>query len=84
VGEQEEPTLLHTVLREEPWTLVVEVALPLAVVVDLDVVRRLASAALLQDGARDLLAFHLLHELGGQSVIAPGQHRGDEGGIPTD
>jgi hypothetical protein len=85
-GEQEEPALLHTVVREELWPPVAEVALPLAVILDLDVVRRLAGAALLQDGMRNLPAFHPLHELGGQAkvVAAPGQYRSDKGGIPID
>jgi hypothetical protein len=42
-----------------------EVALPLAVVEDLDVVRRLATAALLHDGARQPLPLHRVDKLEG-------------------
>jgi hypothetical protein len=48
-GEEEEPAHVHAVLREELRPPVVEVALTFAVIVNLDVVLGLASAALLQD-----------------------------------
>jgi hypothetical protein len=45
VGEKDEPTLMHAVVDEELRPPIVEVAHPLAVIVDLDAVRGLAAAA---------------------------------------
>jgi hypothetical protein len=63
---------------------IAEVALPFAIIVDLNAVLRLANATLLQDGVRHLLTLHCLHELGGQTeaVFEPGQHQGEEGDVP--
>jgi hypothetical protein len=44
-GEKDEPTLMHAVVDEELRPPIVEVAHPLAVIVDLDAVRGLAAAA---------------------------------------
>jgi hypothetical protein len=45
VGEKDEPTLVHAVVDEELQPPIVKVTHPLAVVIDLDVVRELAAAA---------------------------------------
>jgi hypothetical protein len=43
-GEKDEPTLMHAVVDEELRPPIMEVAHPLAVIVDLDAVRGLAAA----------------------------------------
>jgi hypothetical protein len=50
--EEEEPALPHAIVCKELRPPTVEVALPLAVVVDLDVKRQPVAAAFLHDGAR--------------------------------
>jgi hypothetical protein len=84
MGEEEEPTRMHAIVCEELRPPVAEVALPLAVVVNLDTILGLASAAFLQDGVRHLLTLHRLHKLGRQAeaVLAPSKHRDDKGGSP--
>jgi hypothetical protein len=46
-GEEKEPAHMHTVIREELRPLVAEVALPFAVIVNLDMILGLADATLL-------------------------------------
>jgi hypothetical protein len=58
VSEEEEPALMHTVVDEELRPPVVEIAYPLAVIVDLDVVLGLADTAFPQRSICHLLAFH--------------------------
>jgi hypothetical protein len=58
VSEEEEPALMHTVVNVELRPPIAEEADPLAVVVDLNAVLGLASAALLQCSISHLLAFH--------------------------
>jgi hypothetical protein len=66
-GEEEEPTRMNAIVCEELRPPVAEVALPLAIVVNLDTILGLASAAFLQDGVRHLLTLHRLHEMGRQA-----------------
>jgi hypothetical protein len=75
---------VHAVVDEELRPSVMEVALPLAVVVNLDAVRGLAAAALPQIGISHLLAFHRVCKLGrkAEEVLGPGKHRDDAGGPP--
>jgi hypothetical protein len=58
VSEEEQPAPGHAIVDEELRPPITEVALPLAVIVNLDVVRGLAAAALPQIGISHLLAFH--------------------------
>jgi hypothetical protein len=83
-SEEDEPTLVHAIVNEELRPPVVKVAHPLAVVVDLDVVRGLAAAAFPQLGISHLLVFHQAHILGrkAEEVLGTGKHRDDAGG-PT-
>jgi hypothetical protein len=55
---------VHAIVDEELRPPVVEVAHPLAIVVDLDAVHGLAVAALPQFGISHLLVFHRARELG--------------------
>jgi hypothetical protein len=57
-SEEEEPALVHAIVDEELRPPVAEVAYPLAIIVDLDAVLRLADAALPQRSISHLLAFH--------------------------
>jgi hypothetical protein len=57
-SEEEEPALVHAVVDEELRPPIAEVAYPLAIVVDLDVVLGLADAALSQRSISHFLAFH--------------------------
>jgi hypothetical protein len=84
VGEEEEPALLYAVVRKEARPPVAEVELPLAVIEDFNLVRRLAGVALLHDGVRQFLTFHRLHELGRQAntISASCHHWDEERGIP--
>jgi hypothetical protein len=61
-----------------------KVALPLAVVVNLDAVLGLAAAALLQLSISHLLAFHRVRKLGrkAEEVSGPGKHGDYAGGPP--
>jgi hypothetical protein len=63
VGEDEGPSLPQAVVREELRPPAAEVTLPFVVVLDLDDVRRLATAALLHDGAHQPLPLHRLDKL---------------------
>jgi hypothetical protein len=58
MSEEKEPALVHAVVDKELQPPVVEVADPLAVVVDLNAVLGLADAALAQHSISHLLAFH--------------------------
>jgi hypothetical protein len=57
---------------------------PLAIVVDLDAVLRLANVALPQHSISHLLAFHRFHELRwkAEEVLGPSEYRDYEGGPP--
>jgi hypothetical protein len=64
-GEDEGPTLLQAIVLKELGPAATEVALPLVIVEDLDVVLRLTAAALLHDGMRYPFPFHRVDELEG-------------------
>jgi hypothetical protein len=51
-GEDEGPTHLQVVVLDELWLAAAEIALPYGVVVDLNGVQRLATAALFHHGVR--------------------------------
>jgi hypothetical protein len=72
-SEEEEPTLMHALVDEELRPPVTKVAHPLAVVVNLDAVLGLASAAFPHLGISHLLAFHRVCKLGweAEEVLAP-------------
>jgi hypothetical protein len=81
-SEDEEPALMHAIVNEELRPPVAEVACPLAIVVDLDVVLGLADAALPQRSMSHLLAFHRFRKLRWKSkeVLGPGEYRDYAGG----
>jgi hypothetical protein len=83
-SEEEELALMHAIVNEELRPPVAEVAYPLAVVVDLDVVLRLAAAALPQRSISHLLAFHRVCKLRwkAKEVLGPREHRDYVGGPP--
>jgi hypothetical protein len=83
-SEEEEPTLVHTIVDEELLPSVMEVALPLAIIIDLNAILGLADAALLQHGTSHLLAVHRFHELGwkAEEVLRPSEYWDYAGGPP--
>jgi hypothetical protein len=84
VGEKDEPTLVHAIVDEELRPPITKVAHPLAVVVDLDAVRRLAAATFPQLGVGHLLVLHRACELGQKVEEIPGTDKhGDDAGGPS-
>jgi hypothetical protein len=80
-SEEDEPTLVHAVVNEELRPPIAKVAHPLAVVVNFDALRGLATAAFPQLGVSYFLAFHRARELGrkAEEDPGPGKHRDDAG-----
>jgi hypothetical protein len=65
VGEDEGLDLLQAIVLKELGPAATEVALPLAVMEDLNMVRWLTAAALLHDGLHHPLPFHCVNKLEG-------------------